>query len=361
MIAAFRCDASLEMGTGHVMRCLTLAQVLKASGVQCHFICREHRGNLIEFIQSKGFVVHALPIGNMGSPNMPVLAHADWLGAAQTDDASACRTILQELNASYLVADHYGLDIRWERAMRGLCKRLLVIDDLADRPHDCDVLLDQTLGRSPHEYDGLLPIYALRLCGADHALLRNEFRTWRSVSLQRRTTPATLNRLLVTLGGVDKDNFTVKVLDALLHSRIPPACVITVVMGTSAPWTDQVKDKAANMPWHTEVLVNVDNMAELMASCDAAIGAAGSTSWERCCLGLPTFMLVLAENQRRIAQELVWAGAATLIELDGPIDMSDLHRLATMSAAAMRLVDGLGAERVAKAFVPELFHLDSFS
>jgi len=127
-----------------------------------------------------------------------------------------------------------------------------------------------------------------------------------------------------------------------------------VVMGPSAPWLGEVQQQAGQLPWPTKVMVNVSDMAQLMADSDLAIGAAGATSWERCCLGLPTVLVVLAENQRLIARGLREAGAAWLIERAGLETFKVIAKhvtvsrcLVDMSATAARITDGLGASRVA--------------
>jgi UDP-2,4-diacetamido-2,4,6-trideoxy-beta-L-altropyranose hydrolase len=319
----FRFDASLNIGTGHVMRCLTLADALAAGGAECHFLCREHPGNLIEAIRARGYSVHALPVQPAIAPatqeETRPLAHAGWLGASWQDDARQSHEALDGLAPDWLVVDHYALDTRWEqRALPQDC-RLLVIDDLADREHCADLLLDQNLGRQADDYAGLVPGCCTRLIGPRYALLRPEFARLRDASLARRATPR-LERLLIAMGGVDKDNATGQVLEALTACALPGDCRISVVMGGTAPWLAQVKAQAANMPWPTEVVVNVTDMAERMTQADLAIGAAGSTSWERCCLGLPTLMLALAENQEPIAHHLHAHHAAIHV---GNTDMSD--------------------------------------
>jgi UDP-2,4-diacetamido-2,4,6-trideoxy-beta-L-altropyranose hydrolase len=312
----FRADASLEIGTGHVMRCLTLADALSAQGAECHFICREHPGHLIEHIRAKGLAVHALPCSPDGR-NMDddaPLAHANWLGATQREDAEACAAILRDVHADWLVVDHYALDVRWEEALAPHHRKLMVIDDLADRPHRCDLLLDQTFGRRADDYRPWVPAGCTLLCGSRYALLRPEFAALRSYSLARRESPR-LQRLLVTMGGVDKDNATGRVLEALESCALPDDCRITVVMGATAPWLAEVRRQAAQLRWPTEVRVGVSDMARLMADSDLAIGAAGATSWERCCLGLPTVMIVLAENQKTAAMLLEQAQAAVILNL----------------------------------------------
>lgn len=364
MIVAFRADASLQIGAGHVMRCLTLADALAASGAECQFICRAHQGNLIDFIRGKGYVVYALPIqheasGGLGAqpPNDSVvgLAHRHWLGTTQTEDAEACASILAAQCPDWLIVDHYALDANWERAVAPHFHKLMVIDDLADRPHVCDLLLDQTLGRTKVGYGSLVPPDCLLLCGSQYALLRPEFAALRPYSLQRRARPV-LRELLISMGGIDKDNATGQVLQALRMCSSSADWRITVVMGATAPWLDEVRKQAQDMPWMTEVLVGVRDMAQVMADSDLAIGAAGATSWERCCLGVPTIMVVLAENQLQVAQALERGGAARGINLDqgattqlGELLVSlidDPSQLLHMSECARNIVDGTGVNAV---------------
>lgn len=376
MKIAFRADASLQIGTGHVMRCLTLADALATRGADCQFICGAHEGNLIEFIRSKGYVAHALPIAHEASTGLtapgpeastPDLAHAHWLGATQAQDAEACAPILAAQRPDWLIVDHYALDARWERALAQHYRKLMVIDDLADRPHACDLLLDQTFGREAADYAPLVPAHCHLLCGSQYALLRPEFATLRSYSLQRRTRPV-LRELLITMGGVDKDNATGQVLQALRACPLPADCRVTVVMGETAPWLEEVRTQAQDMPWPTRVLVGVSDMAQLMADSDLAIGAAGATSWERCCVGVPTIMLVLAENQRKIAEALCEPGAAHLFDAsklnNRPLITHEYLEplwLGAMSAAAAAITDGLGVAQVIKALICKAQHANQLA
>ncbi|HQS20975.1 MULTISPECIES: UDP-2,4-diacetamido-2,4,6-trideoxy-beta-L-altropyranose hydrolase [unclassified Acidovorax] len=368
MKIAFRADASLQMGSGHVMRCLTLADALKAQGADCHFISREHPGHLLEVIRQRGYKANCLVaqvqqaqaaiknIVNEAPGPQQEPAHTAWLGSTWQADAQETAAILATLQPDWLVVDHYALDQRWEEALAPYYRKLLVIDDLADRPHRCDLLLDQNLGRQPQDYAGLVPAHCQLLIGPHFALLRPEFAVLRPYSLQRRKAQPALRQLLITMGGVDQPNATGQVLQALKTCSLTVDCRITVVMGFTAPWLQNVRELAAQMPWPTEVVVNVNDMAQRMADSDLAIGAAGSTSWERCCLGLPTLMVVLAENQEEAAVHLQNAGAANCLEFSGLLHQ-DLHaqlqglidqheQLGQMSACASAITDGLGVERM---------------
>ncbi|MGH8114388.1 MAG: UDP-2,4-diacetamido-2,4,6-trideoxy-beta-L-altropyranose hydrolase, partial [Rhodanobacteraceae bacterium] len=234
MNIVFRADASLDIGTGHVMRSLTLAAALREQGAQCRFVCREHPGNLISRVRQDRFAVTALPMGfalkGASRDGWLLPEHAAWLGADWQADAEATRAELETSPPDWLVVDHYGLDSRWERRVRPACKRLMAIDDLADRAHDCDLLLDQTLGRDEGDYAALVPKHCQLCVGPRYALLRPEFAALRTASLRRRVTPARRN-LLVAMGGVDRLNATGRVLAALPRCDLPPDCDIIVVMG----------------------------------------------------------------------------------------------------------------------------------
>jgi UDP-2,4-diacetamido-2,4,6-trideoxy-beta-L-altropyranose hydrolase len=352
---AFRTDASLQIGTGHVMRCLTLADALRKRGGKSSFLCRPHVGHLLDFIRQRGHTVIELGPADESftAPEKP--AHAQWLFTEWTLDAEQAKQALSDQLVDWLVVDHYALDRRWEQAMRPHTRRIMVIDDLADRPHACDLLLDQTFGRRATDYLSLVPDGCELLCGAQYALLRPEFAAFREYSLKRRAQPV-LKELLINMGGVDKDNVTGAVLRALQSHLLPEDCRLTVVMGPTAPWLKNVQDLACSMQWPTRVLVGVDNMAQLMADSDLAIGAAGATSWERCCLGLPSIMIVVADNQLEVAKGLELAGAALVCLSDEGLSKqlavllgklyADIEQLALLSKAAEKVANGTGAGEV---------------
>lgn len=364
MHIVFRVDASLEIGTGHVMRCLTLASALKKHGANCHFICRDHNGNLTAHIQQSGFTVFVLssPIiesapSSTDSKNR--VNHAAWLKVDWQTDAIQTLELINQYPVDWLIVDHYALDTEWESALRTACKNLMVIDDLADRKHNCEVLLDQNLGRKAQDYAELVPENCQLLIGTEFALLRPEFAAILEYSLKRRTNPE-IKQLLITMGGVDQTNATGKILDALKDCLLPKECKIIVVMGPHAPWLSEIQSIAETMPWHTEVRINVSDMAKLMANSDLAIGAAGSTSWERCCLGLPSLIIILAENQINSAQALYQSGASFILEYNDSLSkflyknlktLSNSQQLINISRIAASVVNGLGAILVTKTLL----------
>jgi UDP-2,4-diacetamido-2,4,6-trideoxy-beta-L-altropyranose hydrolase len=352
MKIAFRVDASLNIGTGHVMRCLCLADKLRNCGAESVFLCRDHIGNLHEVVRDRGYPI--LSLGGIDVAPVADASRANWLGVDSKRDADDTRTRLSGRAIDWLIIDHYGIDARWESSLRSSCGHIMVIDDLADRDHEADLLMDQNLGTTERDYATRVSSSCKLLLGPSYALLRPEFAALRTESLSRRNR-GHLRRILITMGGVDLNNATGAVLEALEIAAPSASLDVKVVMGLNAPWRGQVIEQAKQSSLPTEVLVNVRCMGDLMLEADLVIGAAGSTAWECCCLGVPALLLVLAENQRPIANALSEAGAAHLLtrtELNKSLGtiLDHLMRcpldLLRMSSAASELVDGIGSERV---------------
>jgi UDP-2,4-diacetamido-2,4,6-trideoxy-beta-L-altropyranose hydrolase len=270
-------------------------------------------------------------------------------------DLETTFTTVTEVKASFVVLDGYHFDFEYQRALRVAGCRLMVIDDVVRLPHyDADVLLNQNLGATCLEYN-CNPDTTM-LLGPEYAMLRREFIAWRS---RLHTVPETARKILVTLGGADPENVTLKVIRALRQLEIA-RLQIRVVAGHTNPHVDELRDAAATFPGRLELLTSVSEMAPLMAWADLAITGAGSTCWELACVGLPAVTLVIAENQRSIAEELGAAGVifnmgwheGILAEriastVDGLL-YSSFRRL-RMSQQGRALVDGKGAERVVAA------------
>lgn len=356
---AFRVDASAQIGTGHVMRCLTLAGALRDTGWNSTFLTAAGPTGLASLITASGFGVIELPVSSgrerWCARSLEDPPHAHWLGSSWEDDADRSREILADIGAELLIIDHYALDARWECRVEIPLQRIVVLDDLADRHHQCGLLIDANLGRHQSDYGDLVPPDAVVAAGPEYALLRAEFSRLRPTSLERRKTP-NLHSILVSMGGVDASNATGRTLQALRGAELPHDCEIAVIMGSHAMWLAEVREEAKTMPWRTVISTGVDNMAEFMVNSDLAIGGAGVTAWERCCLGLPSLIVVLAENQRPGAIALDEARAAKVIGgiediVPGLCDalhaVSARGDLAAMARAASDITDGMGARRVA--------------
>jgi UDP-2,4-diacetamido-2,4,6-trideoxy-beta-L-altropyranose hydrolase len=328
----FRADASIEIGTGHLMRCITLADELRRRGATPTFLSREQPGHLIELTRSRGFETEAI-------------VH---------DDSSAAH--VARLRPDWVVVDHYGLGSAWETAVRPSTRRILAIDDLADRDHDCHLLLDQNLYDGVEQrYASRLPAHCRQLIGPHYALLRPEFADARA-RLSRATKP--VSRLLISFGGIDATNETTRVLKSLTDL---PTLSLDVVIGPGHPNRREIQELTSERPG-TTLHVGTNRMAALMSEADAFVGAGGSTTWERFCLGLPSLVVAVADNQVPTAQHLSKLGAIAYIGRQADLTPDGLRAAlsrfladgagrARMTELSTKLVDGLGAQRVAQAML----------
>lgn len=298
----FRIDASFTIGTGHVMRCLTLADALAKKEIDIVFICREHEGHICNLIEKHGFVVYLLPAPAEGFKAEKTPFHGAWLGTSWQEDAEQTSAVIKSLDIKpdWIIVDHYALDNRWEEKIRPLVGRIFVIDDLADRKHDCDLLLDQNLVAGMHtRYTDKVPAGCSLLLGPEYALLQPIY-----AELHDRLPPreGPIHRILISFGGTDCDNLTGRALVAFL-SLNRPDIEVDVVISSGSPYSSAIQDQVSG---HDNIHLHntLPTLAPLMAKADLAIGAAGTTSWERLCLGLPALVVTLAENQRPIADGL---------------------------------------------------------
>lgn len=332
------------------MRCLALADCIKNQGGRAHFVCSETTADTERRIERGGHSLSRIVIQHSAA-----LADAAWDRAiddhpAQRSDAAHSLAVAADPRADWVVMDHYALDRTWSSAIRPSA-RVLVIDDLANRPHDCDILLDQTFGRSTDSYSDLVPQGTDILVGSAFALMRPEFSVARKASLARKARIAPPERILISLGMTDPDGLSASMLDHVLAAD--DTINIDVVAGSMSPGLSRLH-AVAQRNARVRIHIDVTDMAELMQCADLAIGAAGSTSWERCCLGLPSLTLVLAENQRLIGSHLESAGAHRLApDPASPAFTNALSEILQdhagrmeMSRRASMLVDGLGTQRV---------------
>jgi UDP-2,4-diacetamido-2,4,6-trideoxy-beta-L-altropyranose hydrolase len=286
---AVRTDASIAIGAGHAMRCLTLAEALRAVGAEVCFVCLPASGDALDLIVGRGFRTHALG------------AAAGW----RQDAEHTARALMAQGPLDWIVVDHYGLDARWESRLRTVARRILVIDDLADRDHDCDVLLDQNFyAGAVQRYKGRVPAGCRLFLGPAHVLLRDEFRE----AMQRpRERNGGVRRVLVSFGATDPTDETGKVL-AAMQALSMPALACDVVVGASNPRRERIEAQCAALA-AVRCHVQTPHMAELMWAADLAVGAGGATTWERCILGLPTLTVVTSANQLQTTTDLAAAGA----------------------------------------------------
>lgn len=335
----FRTDASLQLGTGHVMRCLTLAGALHDRGALCRFICREEPGNLIKLIRRRGFEVIPLPIEDGQD--------IDW-----HTDAEQTKVGVGETAADWLIVDHYALDARWERALRPYCRKLMVIDDLADRTHHCDLLLDQNLvANLDDRYRDKVPPTCCLLLGPEYVLMQPAYGQLHDKVLPRS---GPIKRLLVYFGGADTANLTGMTI-AAFASLERSDIALDVVINSASPYSTSIRQQMADLP-HATIHGSLPTLAPLIMQADLAIGAGGTTTWERLCLGLPSLVVSLAENQEPVAAELDrrkivrWLGkkgAVTLTDIaDALASALDNPKHTSWAERCHNFVDGRGVERV---------------
>ena len=354
MKIVFRVDSSLRIGSGHMMRCLSLAKALAATSADITFICRKLPGHGISLITSNGFNVIPLPYSEFDAKAIEHLStYQQWLGVTHDNEVLQVKAALQGITETidWLIVDHYSLDSKWETQFKSMSRYLMVIDDLANRPHDCDLLLDQNLYQNMQQrYKKLLPNNCTQLLGPQYALLRDEFIQLRHAAKIRKQ----LNRVLIFFGGIDQTNETKKAILACV--QVSNIQKIDVVVGYANPFREKIKLLAGQYS-HVNYHCNIQNMAELMATADLAIGAGGSASWERCSMGLPAVVIPIAENQVELTSVLESTGLIKKMDalqeqtLIGYLQFltTNLPELEAMSKKCFDIVDGIGAERVVTA------------
>ena len=350
MNVTFRVDASDKIGTGNLMRCLTLAEALRDTGAAVQFFCRQLPGNLIALLKQRSFSVTALPVPAQSAGFSDSDGYAAWLGVSQREDADQVIALLNGSKSNWLVVDHYGLDIEWENRLAPYSDAIMVIDDLANRAHACVLLLDQNYP-SEERYFNLVPDYCQLMLGPSFALLRPEYHHFRKFQ-ERRSAAA--KRVLVYFGGSDSTNVSSKTMEAL-SSQSHKHLFVDLVVGNNYSHRAALEQQAANRGL-TFIHQSRSHLADLMADADLAIGAGGATTWERFCLGLPSLVVTCAENQVPLARILHNKGLIRLIGESSTITVPDIQyairveieapSLISNSDAAMQMCDGAGVSRV---------------
>jgi len=340
--ALFRCDASPQMGGGHAVRCLALADALGDAGWRAAFA------------------------GSAQTPaTVPALARSRHRWVELPDDAAKEPAILAAAfpqGCDLLVADHYERSKAFESACRPFARRILAVSDSPGRDHDCDLLLDPTPGRKAEDYPPDVPAGCGLLLGPSYALLRRQFAERRDAALAARRSDSNVARVMVSLGATDPAGLTAIVLQGIADSGLE--CAVDAVLGAAAPHLPAVRELLGALGTRARLHVDAADMAGLMANADLAIGAAGATSFERCALGLPSLVVVAADNQKEIAAALIESGAAVSLGTGEALRpervaaalreiAGDIGRRAGMSRAAALLCDGRGAQRTAIVLAPE--------
>jgi len=313
----FRVDSSWQIGSGHLMRCLTLANQLKEQA-NITFICRDLPGNINYLVEENGFQLLLLP---REPENNDLHGYAKWLTVTQEKDFEQTKKLLVGKSVFCLIIDSYAIDIYWEEKIRPFVQKIMVIDDLANRQHDCDILLDQSYHAEPEKrYENLVPKNCQLLLGVKYLLFRDEFY---EAKKNMRKKDGTVKNIFVFLGGSDINGSTMKVLKALADFT-DNIFTVNVVVGKSNIHLQKISqfcDERANYT----CFIQVNNVANLMVEADLAVGAGGITMWERCFLGLPSLVIALAENQVDNCQFFQEKGFIKYLGMENQVTKEDIY------------------------------------
>ena len=342
-----RVDSSIEIGTGHAMRCLSLAKALQNMNFELYFITKKAKGSILELFVDNGFPIYYIKNTHSKSKNNM---------NAQNDANQTAKIIIKHgTKYSWILVDHYNLGFKWEKNLRKYVDKIIVIDDLARR-HDSDLLLDQNYYENiKTRYDKLVPKKCIKLLGTKYALLRNEFSELRKYTVQPRKN---FENVLISFGGSDPTNETTKVLSAIkiLKSKKQFLKKIYVVISNSNKNKTKIKRLCNSIP-NVKFYQDVYDIGKLMCKADLAIGAGGSSMWERLCLGLPTIVSIVAHNQQATTNALakkeyiINIGLAKNLSTKKYVDILanlDIKKLRSISKNSLKVVDGNGSTRVAR-------------
>ncbi|EKD91620.1 MAG: Pseudaminic acid biosynthesis-associated protein PseG [uncultured bacterium] len=355
MNIGIRVDASVVIGSGHVMRCLTLANALRRAGHEVLFVCRDYPGNMTPYIATEKFNVCLLPFFEKERYAAQVLSdrYSNWLWVSETQDADEVSNRIK-IYLDWMIVDHYALGGDWELSLRRNSKHLMVIDDLANRKHVCDILLDQNYYLNAKiRYQSFASTRCKQLLGPVYALIRPEILALheRRVQLRKKTTP--LSNITILMGGADSKNMTLQVLQQLEKSKLILNYNLDVILGPANVHGDDVKDFCktySNIAVHFTPLYFTD----LLMKSDLVIGSGGSGVYERCFAGIPSIVFSLAENQYQICSDVAAAGAHIFIEhvsaLSSKLRSLTFEKRDRMLSAGFRLfLNYQGAEGVVDA------------
>lgn len=353
MNVVFRVDAAPKLGGGHLSRCMTLASYLKRYGVKCIFVMRDHVGSLIQHVTQSDFQLILLPRNY--DFEIDTESYVTWVGETWRVDSIQTYNEANKLlsgNIDWVIVDHYGLDLRWECFFSSKGIKVGVIDDLVNRAHNADFLLDQTCGRDKAEYQHLTNPGAELFVGERYCLLRPEFYFFREKAIKKRKSFKSTEKLLVNFGSTDPTGHTLQAINGLSYFANVHKIEVHVLIGSACPYLGQIKQLVKNATYKVVLHVDSQKVGELITDVDLAIGAAGVSTWERCFLGLPTLLVKTAENQNDVVKRVVSSGAALFYSqclangkllADALSELEKKHDLIVGSALQMKIGDDLEA------------------
>jgi len=341
VLIVFRVDASNKIGLGHLYRCLNLAKLLKNIGSNVIFICSGDSGYYRRYIDENLYSIEVIDGSRSGE-----FTEYDWV-----DDAHKTTNIINNLEVDLLIVDHYDLDYRWEISVSKLVKKIFVIDDLAQKKHYCDFILNHAC--TAEHYQGLLiKKDATILCGLEYVPINNKFYDVRELALVKRKSTEKIKNILIFMGGADSNNITSIVIDTIKNIESLNLYEIKVLLPITATYFNYIKEKIKSIQVNIDLIPGSDNMAELCLWADLCIGSGGMASWERCVLGLPSIVKSINNNQdmsvsllEKLGGAITWNNNQDLCHSINEIrsDAQLWHSLSTNSA---KICDGLGLERI---------------
>lgn len=357
-----RCDASLKIGSGHVIRCRTLARDLAKKGSEVIFVCRNQPGDLINLLEKEFHVLQLRKQSSIDCSNLsgPAL-YRGWLGCSEIDDALETIEAIKQANIyniEWIVVDHYSLEEAWEKYVSNhipqkSIPQILVIDDLANRPHHASLIVDQNFfGKdTEHRYNQLVSSSCIKLLGPKYCIIGSEYSELRQLLPPR----SDVKRMLIYFGGVDNCGLNQRVLSTLEDS-IPGPVGIDIVLGVQAG-NIEINSKSHKNGSKIAIHKPMNSLAGLIARADLSIGAGGATTWERACLGLPSIVIPLSENQIEFNQALHESKYISLVSYndsrfeDNILDevkmmMTNPDLVRERSIRLAQLVDGNGKDRI---------------
>jgi UDP-2,4-diacetamido-2,4,6-trideoxy-beta-L-altropyranose hydrolase len=348
MKIVFRVDSSKKIGAGHLSRCITLAEELINRGASVQFICREHEGNLIALLQNRDIATVVLPMITNADDNNGL--YHEWLGATEKQDSQETLSVIGETSPDWLIIDHYSISRKWQVKIKEQVKNILVIDDLIDKPQYCDALLNQNfIIDGKFKYKDLVAESCDLLLGTDYSLLKPGYLATRNTLKERNNS---VERVLIFFTAGDDAGETLKAMQGV--NQCENVHYVDVVVGLNNQYKIEIENYCAEKNWFYHC--QIDYMYDLIAEADLVIGACGASTWERCALGAATVCVIMAENQRKVAEELQnkevlhclgWFESVTAETYYQAINTMCITELKKMSKNSLQLVDAKGASRVA--------------
>jgi UDP-2,4-diacetamido-2,4,6-trideoxy-beta-L-altropyranose hydrolase len=358
MRIVFRLDASVRIGNGHLARCLALADQFKELGCEILFICRPESNKDYESLFATAYEVRLLQKKTNTIINKK--SYSSWLSVDWEQDVNEVIQIIDNIDADLLIVDHYGIDARWHNKVRDYCKKIFVIDDLADRHLDCDFLLNSSFTNEDKDYKKFISNKdCISFLGPNYALIQPKFSNLRLKAKNKREHISSIQEILIFMGSMDPDNYSSLAINAINQIDWKQSIIVNCILDSHSPSLEKVSNDIESLDLRASIHSNTSDMEKLIYNADLAIGSGGNSAWERCVLGLPTLLTSIAPNQQRNITGITESGAA--IYWDSTEDLltvlescnEDINYLISMQEKAFDLCDGLGTKRITESIMKE--------